>query len=263
MWAQPHPPLRWRSSKHPLPVCLLQPKIGSHCGQCSASSFTCIDCSRQFNRHTVQTHTQCVTEHEKYAQGATKPGGFAEKGFYSDGAAKEPAAAGQAEGLEFLATRAPWVCSVCKVTCTSHPTLLAHAQGVKHKRRSKAALAVKAGDAQQDAEPAAEPARNGNAAAATEEPAVEGAGAAKDAAAAAATNGHAANGSSSSKAPKWKKLAAAQLKRQGGTMKCKKLLAAVLAEAGESAGGADGDAVLAQLQQSKKFVVEGKKIRLV
>ena len=36
----------------------------------------------------VQGHTQCVTEHEKYALGATKPGGYAASGFAGEGAAK-------------------------------------------------------------------------------------------------------------------------------------------------------------------------------
>lgn len=58
--------------------------------------------------------------------------------------AKRPAAtafphpthpAGEAEGTEFLTTRAPWKCTVCNVTCTSQDTLLGHAAGAKHKRR--------------------------------------------------------------------------------------------------------------------------------
>jgi hypothetical protein len=36
----------------------------------------------------LQGHTQCVTEHEKYALGATKPGGYAAGGFAANGAAK-------------------------------------------------------------------------------------------------------------------------------------------------------------------------------
>ena len=44
-----------------------------------AYTFTCIDCSRSFDIHTVNSHTSCVTEHEKYALGATKAGGYAEK----------------------------------------------------------------------------------------------------------------------------------------------------------------------------------------
>lgn len=30
----------------------------------------------------MQDHTTCVTEHDKYAKGATKPGGFAAQGFF-------------------------------------------------------------------------------------------------------------------------------------------------------------------------------------
>jgi cell growth-regulating nucleolar protein len=80
-----------------------------------------------------------VTEHEKYALGATKPGGFAEKGFHGDGGAQRPAAAAAADseavGLEFLSERPPWRCACCNVNCTSRPTLLVHAAGAKHKRR--------------------------------------------------------------------------------------------------------------------------------
>jgi cell growth-regulating nucleolar protein len=90
-----------------------QPKLVNHFRQCSGSSFTCIDCSRIFTRATVNTHTTCVTEHEKYALCATKPGGFAEKGFHNDGAAAGGPAKnndGEAVGLEFLSTRPPWKC---------------------------------------------------------------------------------------------------------------------------------------------------------
>ncbi len=76
-----------------------------------------------------------MTEHDKYAKGATKPGGFAAQGFYgSTENAKAEAPAGPS-GLEFLATRPPWKCSVCNVTCTSSETLMGHAAGAKHKRR--------------------------------------------------------------------------------------------------------------------------------
>jgi len=88
-------------------------------------------------RPPMQKHTTCVTEHEKYALAATKPGGYAAQG-RSDGA---PAAAaggsgeGEVAGLEFLSERAPWRCIVCNVGCTSRETLLGHAAGSKHKRR--------------------------------------------------------------------------------------------------------------------------------
>lgn len=83
----------------------------------------------------VQEHTTCVTEHDKYAKGATKPGGFAAQGFYGSSENVKPEAPAGPSGLEFLATRFPWKCSVCNVTCTSSETLMGHAAGAKHKRR--------------------------------------------------------------------------------------------------------------------------------
>lgn len=38
----------------PPPPPLLQPKLAQHCNQCSASGFTCIDCSLSFDRRSVQ-----------------------------------------------------------------------------------------------------------------------------------------------------------------------------------------------------------------
>ena len=115
--------------------------------QCYTSSFTCIDCSRQFDSSSVHGHTQCVTEHDKYAKGATKPGGFAEKGFYHDETKKDAVVGtnGSVAGEEFLSKRAPWVCSVCNVTCTSKQTLESHATGTKHIRRVRARLREQAG----------------------------------------------------------------------------------------------------------------------
>lgn len=75
--------------------------------------------------YVSQGHNACVTEHEKYALGATKPGGFAANGF-ADGAVgggpanggASQAAAGSssagvapARGLEYLSTRPPWRCT--------------------------------------------------------------------------------------------------------------------------------------------------------
>eukprot|EP00890_Picochlorum_soloecismus_P006386 jgi/Picsp_1/6749/NSC_04090-R1_protein len=106
-----------------------KPKVLAHLNQCYTSSFTCIDCSRQFDPSSVAGHTQCVTEHDKYAKGATKPGGFAEKGFYEGGDGQEGGKKGSASisGEEFLSTRPPWSCSVCNVICTSRETLENHA----------------------------------------------------------------------------------------------------------------------------------------
>ena len=122
--------------------------------QCYTSSFTCIDCSRQFDSSTVHGHTQCVTEHDKYAKGATKPGGFAEKGFYDDQGKTDPGGTGRGGvvvvGQEFLSLRAPWVCSVCNVTCTSKQTLESHATGTKHIRRVRARLREQGGEMKEE-----------------------------------------------------------------------------------------------------------------
>lgn len=181
----------------------VQPKVPAHLRICPRATFTCIDCSRTFDSHSVQVragsltaefcckrcgrpapsaaprsgriahrvvvqvtsrdetlmhlgasfrpagnpgskhqdvlqgHNSCVTEVQKYAQGATKPGGVAEGGFYEDGA--EPQTIQTAVGTEYLSKKPPWACSICKVSCTSEATLLAHAAGAKHKRRSRAA----------------------------------------------------------------------------------------------------------------------------
>lgn len=120
-----------------------KPKVLAHLNQCYTASFTCIDCSRQFDPSSVAGHTQCVTEHDKYAKGATKPGGFAEKGFYEEGGKKQGSSVGGGGGIsgeEFLSTRPPWCCSVCNVTCTSRETLENHATGAKHKRRVRARM---------------------------------------------------------------------------------------------------------------------------
>lgn len=70
----------------------------------------------------AQAHTTCVTESQKYAEGATKPGGFASKGFFEAGG--KPAAAALAADPaadEFLSKRPPWKCR-CEwqqiVTCS-------------------------------------------------------------------------------------------------------------------------------------------------
>lgn len=82
-----------------------------------------------------------MTEADKYAKGATKPGGYAAQGYYKDGSgatvvvAQPVAGTSEPADTAYLATRQPWTCSVCKVTCTSQDTLLGHAGGVKHRRR--------------------------------------------------------------------------------------------------------------------------------
>ena len=88
----------------------MQPKLQAHMNQCSTSRLTCLDCNITFCRNDVKGHTKCVTEHEKYAQGATKTGGYAAGGFVGSevaGPATPPAAT---PGADLLATRPPWTC---------------------------------------------------------------------------------------------------------------------------------------------------------
>jgi hypothetical protein len=87
----------------------------------------------------LQGHTSCVTEVQKYAEGATKPGGFAAQGYVGE---KQPECSDEVAGGEFLTKSAPWRCTICKVDCTSEATLLSHATGQKHKRRCRAAAAA-------------------------------------------------------------------------------------------------------------------------
>jgi cell growth-regulating nucleolar protein len=241
----------------------MQPKVGTHMNQCSASSFTCIDCSRQFDQTTVHSHTQCVTEHEKYAKGATKPGGFAEKGFYakSDTQSGEDVgrlAVDEVTGAQFLSTIAPWKCSVCNVTCTSRETLLGHAQGSKHKRRSKAALGatIENGKDNGDAGNPHSTEQNGHSKGDKEN---------NNADKQADPGGKLDEGQISKdvekdKKVKWKSLAISHLKRSNGEMKIKKLIAAIKAASDDA--GAESDYVLRRLKKAKKLEFDGKIIRL-
>lgn len=242
----------------------MQPKVGTHVNQCSASSFTCIDCSRQFDQTTVHSHTQCVTEHEKYAKGATKPGGFAEKGFYakSDTQSGEDVgmqAADEVTGAQFLSTFAPWKCSVCNVTCTSRETLLGHAQGAKHKRRSKAALGATIENGNEKIENAKRPHKtehNGHSQADKETKNADK----QDIPEAKLDKRPVSKDVKNDKKVKWKSLAISQLKRSNGEMKIKKLIAAIKAASDES--DAESDYVLRKLKKAKKLEFNGKIVRL-
>ena len=78
-----------------------------------------------------------MTEHEKYAEGATKPGGYAAEGYTSGGSAGTSGGANAQEpvGLEHTSTRPPWKCFLCNVNCTSKENLLAHAASKKHRNK--------------------------------------------------------------------------------------------------------------------------------
>ena len=124
---------------------LKKPKIRGHAGQCSASRFSCVDCLQVFDAYTVQQHTSCVTEHEKYALSITKPGQEHLMGAAANrdqGGGGPVAGGGAVVGEEFLSKQPPYECACCKVKCTSWETLVGHAQGKKHKSKSRSAYAA-------------------------------------------------------------------------------------------------------------------------
>ena len=264
---------------------LHQPKIAAHAARCSCSSLCCVDCSREFDKWSVGQHVSCVTEHDKYAKGATKPGGAAANGFFV-GAASAPAAAASApaasnkgeaiEGAEHLSKRFPWKCHLCGVGCTSEETLLGHAQGLKHRRRARAAAKNKGGkeeegEGEKDEEKDAAAAAAAPAATASPStPPQKGAVSEKKDKKEKRKQEDDVEGSSGSnkkqKEPKWKKLALTVLsstesKKKGG-MKVSKLLDAVLKAAGIESDEKKKEAALAAWGESCKLRVEGGRVLL-
>ena len=72
---------------------------------CSASRLTCLDCNFTFRRDEVKGHTQCVTEHEKYAEGKTKAAGFKGAVALDASISNTPA-----DVSETLPKGPPWMC---------------------------------------------------------------------------------------------------------------------------------------------------------
>ena len=52
---------------------LKKAKVSNHSWQCSSRSFSCIDCGHSFNPHTVASHTECISEAQKYQGKLYKP----------------------------------------------------------------------------------------------------------------------------------------------------------------------------------------------
>ncbi|KAK3213464.1 hypothetical protein Dsin_018170 [Dipteronia sinensis] len=113
---------------------LKKPKLPSHFRMCSASRLSCIDCGETFGQQSVQSHTQCITEAEKYG-----PKG---QGKVSNGtSAKSNKDAKQKPDVDItvgLSECPPWFCSLCNTKATSRQTLLLHAEGKKHRGRARA-----------------------------------------------------------------------------------------------------------------------------
>lgn len=111
---------------------LKKPKLANHFRICSAFKLSCIDCGETFGQQSVQGHTQCITEAEKYGpKGQVK----------ASNASKPKSDSKQKPDIDInvgLSQRPPWFCSLCNTSATSQQTLLLHAEGKKHRGKARA-----------------------------------------------------------------------------------------------------------------------------
>ncbi|XP_031114582.1 UBP1-associated proteins 1C [Ipomoea triloba] len=113
---------------------LKKPKLPGHFRVCSAFKLSCIDCGEVFSQQTVESHTQCISEAEKYGpkgQGKTPNG----KNAKPNNETKQKPDVDINVGLS---DRPPWFCSLCNTKATSKQTLLLHADGKKHRAKARA-----------------------------------------------------------------------------------------------------------------------------
>ncbi|KAK6151984.1 hypothetical protein DH2020_014619 [Rehmannia glutinosa] len=118
---------------------LKKPKLPNHFRQCSAFKLSCIDCGQVFGQQDVESHTQCITEAEKYGpKGQGKaPNGMNTKP--KNDTKQKP----EVDINVGLSERPPWFCSLCNTKATSKQTLLLHADGKKHRAKARAFHAAK------------------------------------------------------------------------------------------------------------------------
>ncbi|KAL1563353.1 UBP1-associated proteins 1C [Salvia divinorum] len=112
---------------------LKKPKLPTHFRQCSAFKLSCIDCGQVFGQHDVESHTQCITEAEKYGP---KGQGNAANGMNT----KPKKDAKQRPDVDInvgLSERPPWFCRLCNTKATSKQALLLHADGKKHRAKAR------------------------------------------------------------------------------------------------------------------------------
>ncbi|KAJ7955933.1 UBP1-associated proteins 1C-like [Quillaja saponaria] len=118
---------------------LKKPKLLNHFRTCSARKLSCIDCGEIFGRDTVQDHTQCITEAEKYGPKGQPKALNATTAKPNKNSKQHPVV----DINVGLSERAPWFCSLCNTKTTSRQTLLLHAEGKKHKAKAKGFHAAK------------------------------------------------------------------------------------------------------------------------
>ncbi|KAG6524692.1 UBP1-associated proteins 1C-like [Zingiber officinale] len=112
---------------------LKKPKLPNHFRVCSAYKLSCIDCGKTFDQNSVQSHTQCISEAEKYGP---KDQGKASQN--TPAKPEKPKRNAEVDVNVGLSIRPPWFCSLCNTTTTSKQTLLLHADGKKHRAKAKA-----------------------------------------------------------------------------------------------------------------------------
>ncbi|CAH2051242.1 unnamed protein product [Thlaspi arvense] len=277
---------------------LKKPKLPPHFRMCSATKLSCLDCGEMFGKDSVQGHNQCITEAEKYGpKGQSKP---------SNGTPAKPKDNSKQQpdfdinvGLSnrFLVSalyddRANVRLSfqiLCNTKATSQQTLLAHADGKKHRGKAKAFHAKQ--QPQQSTVDATENALNGD----SEEKKVDllpvSSAAANGESHAekkrkletldGTSNGEVVQGEESKggevkKAKKqddekkinWKKLITSALKSsEDKTLKMKKLKKLVVESLVDSGIKRDKSDVSAELElkvnSSSRFTVDGKYVKLV
>ncbi|KAL1808875.1 hypothetical protein ACET3Z_025865 [Daucus carota] len=113
---------------------LKKPKLLGHFRMCSANKLSCIDCGQVFGQQSVQGHTQCITEMEKYGpKGQVKASTNTTPNPKSDSKMKP-----EVDINVGLSERPPWFCRLCNTSATSRQTLLLHAEGKKHRAKARA-----------------------------------------------------------------------------------------------------------------------------
>ncbi|XP_057768211.1 UBP1-associated proteins 1C [Salvia miltiorrhiza] len=112
---------------------LKKPKLPNHFRQCSAFKLSCIDCGQVFGQQDVESHTQCITEAEKYGP---KGQGNAVNGMNTK-PKKDAKLKPEVDINVGLSERPPWFCSLCNTKATSKQALLLHADGRKHRAKAR------------------------------------------------------------------------------------------------------------------------------
>ncbi|GAV72976.1 zf-LYAR domain-containing protein/zf-met domain-containing protein [Cephalotus follicularis] len=118
---------------------LKKPKLPNHFRICSSTKLSCIDCGETFGQLSVQGHTQCITEAEKYGPKGQKKASNGTTPKPNNDSKQQP----DIDTNVGLSERPPWFCSLCKTKATSKQALLLHAEGKKHRAKSRAVHASK------------------------------------------------------------------------------------------------------------------------